>query len=198
MKISVRYILVVCSLSILQSTPIAGLAGGECGCYCGKWLDAPCSDSACKAACGWNDGGSSGRYSPAPQPDWAEQQQQREAELARQRREAAERRIKEEAAHQAQFIRERDAAAATLKGAGGSSTPLLKGANNTTAELKGAGRTADTKLKDTERGRPEVATAPAACPVGKAGGGTWCQSGMEWKCVKCGSLDCPVITGRKC
>ena len=24
-----------------------------CGCYCNVWLPAPCSDNACKAACGY-------------------------------------------------------------------------------------------------------------------------------------------------
>jgi hypothetical protein len=38
----------------------------------------------------------------------------------------------------------------------------------------------------------------AACPVGKQGGGTWCEKGWEWKCEKCGSEYCPIMTGRKC
>lgn len=38
----------------------------------------------------------------------------------------------------------------------------------------------------------------AACPVGKKVGDTWCQNGMEWKCEKCGSEYCPIITGNKC
>ncbi len=40
--------------------------------------------------------------------------------------------------------------------------------------------------------------AGAACPVGKKQGDRWCQKGMEWKCEKCGSEYCPIITGRKC
>ena len=40
--------------------------------------------------------------------------------------------------------------------------------------------------------------AGAACPVGKKAGDRWCQKGMEWKCERCGSEYCPIITGRKC
>lgn len=40
--------------------------------------------------------------------------------------------------------------------------------------------------------------ASAACPVGKQGGGTWCMNGYEWKCEKCGSEYCSIMTGRKC
>jgi len=42
------------------------------------------------------------------------------------------------------------------------------------------------------------ASASAACPVSKRGGGTWCEKGWEWKCEKCGSEYCPIMTGRKC
>ena len=38
----------------------------------------------------------------------------------------------------------------------------------------------------------------AACPVGKKDGDTWCKKGMEWKCEKCGSEYCEIITGRRC
>lgn len=41
-------------------------------------------------------------------------------------------------------------------------------------------------------------TAFAACPVGKSDGDTWCENGTEWKCEKCGSEYCPIITGNKC
>jgi len=40
--------------------------------------------------------------------------------------------------------------------------------------------------------------AVSACPVGKQGGGTWCMNGYEWKCEKCGSEYCSIMTGRKC
>ncbi|HYL99309.1 MAG TPA: hypothetical protein VEZ90_10165 [Blastocatellia bacterium] len=41
-------------------------------------------------------------------------------------------------------------------------------------------------------------SASAACPVGKKVGDTWCEKGLEWKCERCGSEYCPIITGRKC
>ena len=40
--------------------------------------------------------------------------------------------------------------------------------------------------------------AHAACPVGKDEGDTWCESGKEWKCERCGSEYCPIITGNSC
>ena len=40
--------------------------------------------------------------------------------------------------------------------------------------------------------------AGAACPVGKREGSTWCKNGMEWKCEKCGSEYCEIMTGRRC
>ena len=40
--------------------------------------------------------------------------------------------------------------------------------------------------------------AGAACPVGKKEGDTWCEKAMEWKCEKCGSEYCPIITGNRC
>ena len=41
-------------------------------------------------------------------------------------------------------------------------------------------------------------SALAACPAGKQGGGTWCSGGWEWKCERCGSEYCSIMTGRKC
>lgn len=40
--------------------------------------------------------------------------------------------------------------------------------------------------------------AGAACPVGKNEGDTWCKKGMQWKCERCGSEYCEIITGKKC
>ena len=41
-------------------------------------------------------------------------------------------------------------------------------------------------------------SALAACPAGKTRGGTWCSNGWEWKCERCGSEYCSIMTGRKC
>jgi hypothetical protein len=40
--------------------------------------------------------------------------------------------------------------------------------------------------------------ALGACPVGKKEGDTWCEKGMEWRCDRCASQYCPIITGRSC
>ncbi len=39
----------------LVALPAAGQGPAACGCYCGKVLAPPCSDAACKQACGWRD-----------------------------------------------------------------------------------------------------------------------------------------------
>ncbi len=59
-------------------------AGGPCGCYCGIYLPAPCSDDACKRACGWQDPGGS---VPPSYDDSAERQRQ---EAERRHRQEAE------------------------------------------------------------------------------------------------------------
>ena len=38
----------------------------------------------------------------------------------------------------------------------------------------------------------------AACPVGKKDGDTWCKNGREWKCYKCGTEFCEIMTGNSC
>jgi len=40
--------------------------------------------------------------------------------------------------------------------------------------------------------------AQAACPVGKKEGDTWCEKGMQYRCDRCGSEYCQIITGNKC
>jgi uncharacterized cupin superfamily protein len=40
--------------------------------------------------------------------------------------------------------------------------------------------------------------ALAACPVGKKEGDTWCSNHSEWRCDRCGSEYCPILTGRRC
>ncbi|MFY9314105.1 MAG: hypothetical protein WAO95_00940 [Burkholderiales bacterium] len=100
-----------------------------CGCYCGKWLPAPCSDAACKQACGWQapSGSSPAPGSSGPSIDYeAERRSREEAERQREeterQREEAERREQDrlKAERQKQFESERDAAAKSLKGSGSS------------------------------------------------------------------------------
>ena len=41
-----------------------------------------------------------------------------------------------------------------------------------------------------------VNVAPAACRV--AEGATFCQNGMTWKCERCSSQLCEIMTGKSC
>lgn len=45
-----------------------------------------------------------------------------------------------------------------------------------------------------------LTTSPlfAACPVGKKEADTWCKNGREWKCYKCGTEYCEIMTGNAC
>jgi uncharacterized cupin superfamily protein len=40
--------------------------------------------------------------------------------------------------------------------------------------------------------------AYGACPVGKKEKDTWCTNHVEWRCDRCGSEYCQIITGRSC
>jgi len=56
-KILILAIFLTILLLVNHHPVFADLAA--CGCYCGKVLPPPCSDEACKQACGWQEGGSS-------------------------------------------------------------------------------------------------------------------------------------------
>ncbi len=104
----------------------------SCRCYCGKVLRPPCSDSACKAACGYQAPGSSGGYTApggysAPSIDYEAERRRREAEEAERRRAEEERQRQEEE----KFRVERDAAARMLKGSSPGGTSGLKGLGDT-------------------------------------------------------------------
>jgi len=92
---------------IFIALPNLSFAGGPCGCYCGIYLPAPCSDNACKQACGWK-GGTSAPAAPAydyeaeHQRQEAERQRLWEAEQQRQREVQEQQRLEEEAAKQRQ------------------------------------------------------------------------------------------------
>lgn len=55
----------VLALPFVSSPAAAQGQAVSCGCYCGKVLSPPCSDDACKSACGWN-GGSVSSYNGEP------------------------------------------------------------------------------------------------------------------------------------
>jgi hypothetical protein len=117
-----------------------------CGCYCGKVIRPPCSDNACKQACGWT-GGSSGRSSnssssydsgAAAAAAEAERQRQAEAEAERKRQEDELRRQEEERQkreaeerrrQQEEFERKKQEALDSMKGLGGGE-PGLKGGSD--------------------------------------------------------------------
>lgn len=66
MKTAILFALL--SLFAFVFSPRSASAQGRavsCGCYCGKVLPPPCSDDACKSACGWG-GGSANSYGGEP------------------------------------------------------------------------------------------------------------------------------------
>ncbi len=51
-------LLLIAASSFTATAQVPGTAVG-CGCYCGKMVPPPCSEAACKTACGWPGGSSS-------------------------------------------------------------------------------------------------------------------------------------------
>jgi hypothetical protein len=89
----VVYPVLVFVLVMLLAIPRPSFAGGPCGCYCGTYLPAPCSDNACKQACGWK--APSGGGSPSYPTYDAEAERQRQIEAERERTEAEQQRQQE-------------------------------------------------------------------------------------------------------
>ena len=89
----VVYPVFVLALGMFLTIPCPSFAGGPCGCYCGIYLPAPCSDDACKRACGWK--GPAGGGTPSYPAYDAEAERQRQIEAERQRLEAEQRRQQE-------------------------------------------------------------------------------------------------------
>ena len=100
-----------------------------CGCYCGIWLPAPCSDNACKAACGWQNPTPGPGTGGVSEPSIDHEAERRAREEADRQREENERREQErrKAEQQKQFERERDEAAKLLKGNLSTGATGLKG-----------------------------------------------------------------------
>jgi hypothetical protein len=88
----VVYLVFALALVMFLTIP-PSFAGGPCGCYCGIYLPAPCSDDACKRACGWK--GPTGGGGPSYPAYDAEAERQRQIEAERQRIEAEQRRQQE-------------------------------------------------------------------------------------------------------
>lgn len=128
-------------------------AGGPCGCYCGIYLPAPCSDDACKQACGWRGGTSSSPAAPAydyeaeRQRQEAERQRLWEAEQQRQREVQEQQRLEEEAAKQRQveFEQNKENALKSIKGITEDELGL-KGTDTGGLDLKDIGDTGKSNL----------------------------------------------------
>jgi hypothetical protein len=156
------------------SPPAPAQTVAGCGCYCGKVLRPPCSDNACKQACGWNGGSSSSSSSndynaaaAAAAAAEAERERQeaerkaREEELRRQEQERQKREAEERQRQQEEFERNKAQALRDLKGISGELG--LKGTDTDDFGLKGVG---DTGLglkspTDTTSSPPPATAKPA-------------------------------------
>lgn len=155
--VSLNLLAILCAIwALVSADSQAQSRSRPCGCYCNVWLPAPCSDNACKAACGYVDprqGGSvpqqgGGPITPIPDLE-AERRAQEEAQRKREEDERIEaERLKAE--RDRKFKEERDAAAKGLKGAapssGNSNTFGLKGASSSASELRAADPRVDRDL----------------------------------------------------
>ncbi len=142
--------------AVLLAMPESGWAqrSKPCGCYCNIWLPAPCSDNACKAACGWVEPSSGGgaSYSSVPPIDY--EAQRRAEEESRRQQEEAERQERErvQARKQREFETQRNEAAKSLKGQAAASpagnTPAfgLKGVAPQDAGLRAPSTTVERDL----------------------------------------------------
>jgi hypothetical protein len=74
--------------SSLALAQVAGKAV-SCGCYCGVMIPPPCSDEACKKACGWRGGSGGGSPAATSPADAATGMMQQFNQLERQNRENA-------------------------------------------------------------------------------------------------------------
>jgi len=73
-------------ISIIFITELHAVEGKavSCGCYCGVSLSPPCSEAACKRACGWKEPSSGGGSYTQPSYDY-EAERQGQIEIDRQR-----------------------------------------------------------------------------------------------------------------
>lgn len=125
-------------LALAGSLLFTGLAMAgpvSCGCYCGISVPPPCSDDACKRACGYQEPvtGNAPGYDNVPVPDYGAEQRARE-ETDRQEREEETKRL--EAERQRQFIENRDEGAKLLKGNTGAAGFGLKGVDPSESGLR--------------------------------------------------------------
>ncbi len=153
------------------SSPAGAQQVAACGCYCGKVIRPPCSDNACKQACGWrapSTGGNQPSYDPnaaAAAAAAAEAERQREIEAEKQRqREAEEQRLREEEEakqRQAEFERKKQETLNSMKGIAEGELGLKGLGDTSDSGLKGLGDTDDHGLKGTSSPPP-----PSGCQWG--------------------------------
>lgn len=113
------------ALLLLLQVPAFSQKVVGCGCYCGKVISPPCSESACKSACGWSSGSGGGGGNSGGYDNSAAIEAQRQAELAR-REEEARKKAEEEKRKKEQFEAEKQDALRSLKGVS-TVEPGLKG-----------------------------------------------------------------------
>ncbi len=145
-------------LCFLINIPTAS-ADGPCGCYCGKYLPEPCSDEACKQACGWKEPSTNTSSTPSSHDYEAERQRQEEADRQRQK-ELEEQRKKEEEdtkKKQEEFERNKQEALKNMKGITENKRGL-KGVEET-----GTGDTGLKEVGDSKTLQPILASK-ANCP----------------------------------
>jgi hypothetical protein len=157
-----RFVKLFCLLGLLlypASYALAWCSGGCACCRCPGEAQCLGSYSSCEAACGLvsepsrggsapsYDYGAAQRAQEAAAAAEAERQRQAEAERIERERLAEEKRQKDAA-----FIRDRDAAANSLKGSTGTNTTQLKGLSGSdNYGLKGSGTDPGAQLKSVER-----------------------------------------------
>ena len=119
-----------------------------CGCYCGKVIRPPCSDDACKQACGWQEPAQTQSYSQPAYDYQAEQQREEEAERERQaeRKAQAEREAEEHRLKQEEFEKNKQDALNSMKGISENELGLKGVSTDNELGLKGAGDTGSSGL----------------------------------------------------
>jgi hypothetical protein len=159
------------------SSPAMAQSVAKCGCYCGKVLDPPCSENACKQACGYRAPGGSASAQPSASYDngaaaaaaeaerqrqEAERQRQEEA-LRRQEEERLQREAEERKRQQEEFERSKQQALRDMKGIS-DELGLKDVEDGDNFGLKGLGDTGTGSLGSGGLGLKEASAATTAPP----------------------------------
>lgn len=180
-------------LSWLVLPALLPVATVEAKCFCANgYGGCACGDIECCKR-------SMGIVSPGPAPSSpgfnheAERQRQQAEVAERERvRQAEEQRKQEQAEREAKFVRERDAAASTLKGFSGSGAPELQGGSGTNSYgLKGVDSSAGGQLKTVEQ------HSRRAAGLRKESSSAEARQGFDTPGKGAGPLVYPNISGKK-